>query len=167
LTFRSGRAAQEVDRQGWPAPPGVTDAFNRHDLDAIMAAFSDDCVFESPRGADPWGKRFVGKDDGPTGDSVARSEGSVSDRSAGSELIAGGGASDRSPNQPAPTQRERRRFFSKGPRSSLSSDLLRSGSYSPDVGMDAPLRHASRMALIPVRVAAMRATVSLKNLRGA
>ena len=40
----------------------VTDAFNRHDLDAIMAAFSDDCVFESPRGPDPWGKRFVGKD---------------------------------------------------------------------------------------------------------
>ncbi len=40
----------------------VTDAFNRHDLDAIMVAFSDDCVLESPRGPDPWGKRFVGKD---------------------------------------------------------------------------------------------------------
>ena len=39
----------------------VADAFNRHDLDAIMAAFSDDCVFESPRGPDPWGKRFAGK----------------------------------------------------------------------------------------------------------
>jgi len=39
----------------------VGDAFNRHDLDAIMAAFSDDCVFESPRGPDPWGKRFAGK----------------------------------------------------------------------------------------------------------
>lgn len=39
----------------------VTDAFNRHDLDAIMAEFSADCVFESPRGADPWGRRFVGK----------------------------------------------------------------------------------------------------------
>lgn len=39
----------------------VTDAFNRHDLDGIMAAFSDECVFESPRGADPWGRRFVGK----------------------------------------------------------------------------------------------------------
>jgi steroid delta-isomerase-like uncharacterized protein len=41
----------------------IADAFNRHDLDAIMAAFTDDCVFESPRGADPWGKRFVGKDE--------------------------------------------------------------------------------------------------------
>jgi steroid delta-isomerase-like uncharacterized protein len=36
-------------------------AFNRHDLDAIMSLFADDCVFESPRGADPWGTRFVGK----------------------------------------------------------------------------------------------------------
>jgi ketosteroid isomerase-like protein len=41
----------------------LADAFNRHDLDAIMAAFSQDCVFESPRGPDPWGKRFVGKDE--------------------------------------------------------------------------------------------------------
>jgi steroid delta-isomerase-like uncharacterized protein len=41
----------------------IADAFNRHDLNAIMAAFSDDCVFESPRGPDPWGKRFVGKDE--------------------------------------------------------------------------------------------------------
>jgi steroid delta-isomerase-like uncharacterized protein len=40
----------------------VTDAFNRHDLDAIMAEFSDECVFESPRGTDPCGRRFVGKE---------------------------------------------------------------------------------------------------------
>ncbi len=36
-------------------------AFNRHDLDAIMGFFSDDCVFEMPRGPDPWGRRYVGK----------------------------------------------------------------------------------------------------------
>src|SRR5204863_1330066 len=41
----------------------VLDGFNRHDLDAIMAHFADDCVFESPRGPDPWGRRFVGKDE--------------------------------------------------------------------------------------------------------
>jgi steroid delta-isomerase-like uncharacterized protein len=41
----------------------VLEAFNRHDLDAIMAHFADDCVFESPRGPDPWGRRFVGKDE--------------------------------------------------------------------------------------------------------
>ena len=39
----------------------MTAAFNRHDLDAIMALFTDDCVFESPRGAEPWGTRFVGR----------------------------------------------------------------------------------------------------------
>ncbi len=39
----------------------VLDAFNRHDLDAIMSHFAEDCVFESPRGPDPWGTRFVGK----------------------------------------------------------------------------------------------------------
>lgn len=41
----------------------VLEAFNRHDLDAIMSHFADDCVFESPRGSDPWGRRFVGKDE--------------------------------------------------------------------------------------------------------
>lgn len=39
----------------------VLDAFNRHDLDAIMNFFSDDCSFDSPRGAEPWGQRFIGK----------------------------------------------------------------------------------------------------------
>jgi ketosteroid isomerase-like protein len=37
------------------------DAFNRHDLDAIMAFFTEDATLETPRGADPWGQRFVGK----------------------------------------------------------------------------------------------------------
>lgn len=35
-------------------------AFDRHDLDGIMAHFADDAVFESPRGSDPWGQRIVG-----------------------------------------------------------------------------------------------------------
>jgi len=39
----------------------ITDAFNRHDLDAIMSFFTDDAVFESPRGPDAWGRRFSGK----------------------------------------------------------------------------------------------------------
>ena len=41
----------------------MLDAFNRHDLDAIIALFTDDCVFESPRGPDPWGRRFVGQEE--------------------------------------------------------------------------------------------------------
>jgi steroid delta-isomerase-like uncharacterized protein len=39
----------------------VLDAFNRHDLDAIMAFFADDAVYEGPRGSAPWGTRFTGK----------------------------------------------------------------------------------------------------------
>ena len=41
----------------------ITAAFNQHDLDAIMSFFADDCVFETPRGPDRWGRRFVGKDE--------------------------------------------------------------------------------------------------------
>ncbi|UCG25604.1 MAG: nuclear transport factor 2 family protein [Chloroflexota bacterium] len=37
------------------------DAFNQHDLDAIMAFFAEDCVMELPRGPKPRGRRFVGK----------------------------------------------------------------------------------------------------------
>ncbi|MEO5704144.1 MAG: nuclear transport factor 2 family protein [Candidatus Limnocylindrales bacterium] len=35
--------------------------FDTHDLDMIMAHFTDDAVFESPRGSDAWGTRFTGK----------------------------------------------------------------------------------------------------------
>jgi ketosteroid isomerase-like protein len=40
----------------------LCDAFNAHDLDRIMSYFADDCVLEMPRGSQPWGSRFVGKD---------------------------------------------------------------------------------------------------------
>jgi ketosteroid isomerase-like protein len=40
----------------------VLDAFNRHDLDGIMRWFADDAVFESPRGPDPWGTRYEGRE---------------------------------------------------------------------------------------------------------
>ena len=40
----------------------VLDGFNNHDLDTIMAHFAEDCVFESPRGPDRWGRRFAEKD---------------------------------------------------------------------------------------------------------
>jgi len=41
----------------------MLDAFNAHDLDTIMSLFAEDCVFESPRGPDPWGRRSVGKEE--------------------------------------------------------------------------------------------------------
>ena len=40
---------------------GILAAFNRHDLDGIMAFFASGCVFESPRGPERWGRRFEGK----------------------------------------------------------------------------------------------------------
>jgi len=39
-----------------------TATFNTRDLDAVMAYFTDDAVFESPRGPDAWGTRFEGKE---------------------------------------------------------------------------------------------------------
>lgn len=39
----------------------ILDAFNRHDLDAIMEFFSEDCSFDFPRGTEFYGQRFIGK----------------------------------------------------------------------------------------------------------
>jgi ketosteroid isomerase-like protein len=40
----------------------ILDAFNSHDLDAIMSFFAEDCVMEMPRGPAPGGRRLVGKE---------------------------------------------------------------------------------------------------------
>jgi len=39
----------------------VLDAFNRHDLDAIMEYFAEDCSFDFPRGPESYGQRYTGK----------------------------------------------------------------------------------------------------------
>ena len=39
----------------------ILDAFNAHDLDAIMQFFADECSLDMPRGPEPWGQRVVGK----------------------------------------------------------------------------------------------------------
>jgi steroid delta-isomerase-like uncharacterized protein len=46
------------------APPlqAVLDAFNAHDADAILSYFTDDCVYDAPRGPGPGGQRYVGKE---------------------------------------------------------------------------------------------------------
>jgi len=41
---------------------GFPEAFDDHDLDAIMGFFADDCVFYLPRGAKPRGDRFAGRE---------------------------------------------------------------------------------------------------------
>jgi steroid delta-isomerase-like uncharacterized protein len=40
----------------------VLDAFNRHDLDAIMDFFAEECSFDFPRGPESYGQRFIGKE---------------------------------------------------------------------------------------------------------
>jgi ketosteroid isomerase-like protein len=39
------------------------EAFNRHDLAAIMEFFTEDCLMDMPRGPAPWGKRLIGKEE--------------------------------------------------------------------------------------------------------
>jgi ketosteroid isomerase-like protein len=40
----------------------IAKAFDEHDLEAIMVHFDDDAVFEAPRGTEPWGTRFIGRE---------------------------------------------------------------------------------------------------------
>jgi ketosteroid isomerase-like protein len=40
----------------------ISHAFDEHDLDAILEHFSEDAVFEAPRGPDRWGRRVVGRE---------------------------------------------------------------------------------------------------------
>jgi ketosteroid isomerase-like protein len=44
-----------------PSLQALLDAFNAHDLDAIMSFFTEDCVFDTPRGPAPGGRRLVGR----------------------------------------------------------------------------------------------------------
>lgn len=37
-----------------------TDAWNRHDIDALMSLFADDCVFEASGGPEVCGTRYTG-----------------------------------------------------------------------------------------------------------
>jgi steroid delta-isomerase-like uncharacterized protein len=45
-----------------PSLDALLDAFNAHDLDATMAFFTEDCVFDTPRGPAPGGQRLAGKE---------------------------------------------------------------------------------------------------------
>ncbi len=38
----------------------MADGFARRDVEAILAAFCDDGVFETSQGPEPWGERFTG-----------------------------------------------------------------------------------------------------------
>ena len=51
-----------ADTETTPSLQAFLDAFNAHDVDAIMAFFTEDCVFDMPRGPAPGGARMVGKE---------------------------------------------------------------------------------------------------------
>ena len=38
------------------------DAFNAHDVDAVMSFFTEDCILDMPRGPAPGGRRLIGKE---------------------------------------------------------------------------------------------------------
>ena len=44
-----------------PSLEAFLDAFNAHDVDAILEFFTDDCVFDMPRGPGPGGRCLTGK----------------------------------------------------------------------------------------------------------
>ena len=48
---------------GTPSLQALLDAFNSHDVDAILSFFTDDCVFDAPRGPAPGGRRLVGTEE--------------------------------------------------------------------------------------------------------
>ena len=39
------------------------DGFNNHDVESIMAFFTDDCEFDTPRGPTPYGRQLRGKEE--------------------------------------------------------------------------------------------------------
>jgi ketosteroid isomerase-like protein len=42
---------------------GLADAFNAHDIDKVMSYFDNDCTLDMPRGSQPHGSRYHGRDD--------------------------------------------------------------------------------------------------------
>lgn len=43
-----------------PSLQAFLDAFNAHDVERIMSFFTEDCVFDMPRGPAPGGRRLIG-----------------------------------------------------------------------------------------------------------
>lgn len=56
MASERGKAVTEAFLQAF------TDAWNRHDIDALMAAMTDDCVFEGAAGPDVCGTRHAGRE---------------------------------------------------------------------------------------------------------
>lgn len=42
---------------------GLASAFNAHDIDAILGFFAEECSLDLPRGPEPHGTRYMGRDE--------------------------------------------------------------------------------------------------------
>jgi ketosteroid isomerase-like protein len=60
-TGRNGQMDEEA--RILAALDGLAAGFNAHDIDAIMGFFDDDCSLDLPRGPDPHGSRYLGRDE--------------------------------------------------------------------------------------------------------
>lgn len=49
-----------IDKEHLAVAGAFTSAFNRHDLDAVMACMTEDCTFMSPAGTDRDGTQHIG-----------------------------------------------------------------------------------------------------------
>jgi ketosteroid isomerase-like protein len=49
------------DARNFQALQRMGEGFNRRDVEAILAELSEDAVFETSQGPEPWGERFRGK----------------------------------------------------------------------------------------------------------
>jgi ketosteroid isomerase-like protein len=58
--MREARAMSATNVEA-PMLQAFLDAFNAHDVDAIMSFFTEDCVLDMPRGPAPGGRHLVGK----------------------------------------------------------------------------------------------------------
>jgi ketosteroid isomerase-like protein len=58
-----GDKPMEQEKHILAALEGLVRGFNAHDIDAIMSFFDDDCSLDLPRGPDPHGRRYVGRDE--------------------------------------------------------------------------------------------------------
>src|SRR5919108_4587740 len=59
----STHMAEVSERISAAALKRLLEAFNAHDIDAVMSFFVEDCVLEMPRGPEPWGRRMEGRDE--------------------------------------------------------------------------------------------------------
>lgn len=61
-SFTGGRYMAD-EQKILQALDGLVAGFNAHDIDAIMDYFGEDCSLDLPRGPDPHGGRFVGREE--------------------------------------------------------------------------------------------------------